>query len=145
MTRHSIFQQASIWAICTAVLALAPKFIYDLDYALLLQAITFQGKVAIVSGLISGLTIAILQRSVKFGGIILFGVFYGVMFWGTSALTIGCFLMLIAPKGGTDALLPGLGFVVLAFVVWIIGQLVGGILGGLRWFRWYANRRRSAT
>lgn len=147
MARYSRVWQArigvSIWAVSSAFLAVAPKLIYGLRYDILLQMMVAQGIVAVAIGLTSGLITAIWQRSAEAGGIVLLGIFYGVMVGGTSSFAIGYFLFLLfAPEGGTDSLLPGLGWAVAALIFWVLGQLAGAIWGGVSWFQWYAINRR---
>lgn len=126
MARRNRVWQARIgvsaWAIGTTLSAVAPKLSYVLDYELLLQMMVVQGIVAIAIGLTFGLITVILARSVKAGGIVLLGIFYGVMVGGTSSFAIGWLLhLLFAPRGGTGALLPGFGWALAAVIFWILG------------------------
>ncbi|MBD2020066.1 hypothetical protein H6F43_07685 [Leptolyngbya sp. FACHB-36] len=105
--------------------------------------IVLQSVVGIVVGGISGAIIAIEQRSGKAGGIILLGVFYGVMVGGTAFLALACLPSVLPREPAWDMPVPDFGAAITTFVIWLLGQLTGAIWGGgIAWSQWYANDRR---
>jgi hypothetical protein len=131
-----------IWILSAGMLALAPQFNSDLQYELSIQIARLQSIIAIGCGLLLGTIVAIFNRSVVAGMMVLAGVVYGLTIGGTLGFTSGYLLIvLLVRKGGTDELLPGFELAILAFSLWFLGQSIGAIWGGISWYKWYALAR----
>lgn len=100
--------------------------------------ILFQEGLNLAIALIVGVITALVKRSLSFGGIVLIGTFYGLTAGGTVGLAI-----ILAITANIDES-SFAGFILLPFL-WLPGEIIGGVWGGLDWFLWYSRRQRRRS
>jgi hypothetical protein len=134
-----------LFAISVACLLWFSTKPYGLPGDFLLKIMLFQSSIALVIGLISGMVTAILQRSLRAGGIVLLGVLFGATLGGTVGLAVGIFVGGAMDRifpGPTDPDLPNLGAALAGMAVYFFGQIIGAIWGGTDWLAFYSSNHR---